>query len=149
MVFGRKETQNADMELAFPAIGDGDHWTSAVMGRWRVAYFAAPIQHLSMASMRYSVLAIALAGTAVASAQITLVDPGNVPVVGTSFQVHAGPWVAPLAGGEWQNYDLSALTDTATNTYSWMAPSESPNSGMFPDATLMLVSNGPDTVVSG
>jgi hypothetical protein len=99
-----------------------------------------------MISIRYAVSALALAGTLMASAQITLVDPGNVPVVGSSFQVKVGPWVAAGAGGEGQTYDFSAMEDTATNTYSWLAPSASPNAAMFPNATLMLVNNGPDTI---
>ena len=96
--------------------------------------------------MRYPVLALALAGSVIASAQITLVDPGNVPVVGSSFQVHVGPWAAAGANGEWQDFDYSALVDTATNTYHWLSPSASPNAAMFPNATLMLVSDGPDTI---
>ncbi len=99
-----------------------------------------------MVSLRYSVSALALASTLMASAQITLVDPGNVPMVGSSFQVHVGPWIAAGTSGAWQAYDYSSMVDTATNTYHWLAPSASPNAAMFPNATLMLVNNGPDTL---
>jgi len=99
-----------------------------------------------MASIRYAFSAFALTSALMAGAQITLVDPGNVPVVGSTFQVHAGAWTASGNGGEWQAYDFSALVDTATNTYNWRDPAESPNAAMFPNATLMLVNNGPDTI---
>ena len=99
-----------------------------------------------MVSIRYTVSALALASSLMAAAQITLVDPGNVPVVGSSFQVHVGQWVAAGTSGAWQAYDFSALVDTASNTYHWLAPSASPNASMFPTATLMLVNNGPDTI---
>jgi hypothetical protein len=99
-----------------------------------------------MASIRYPVFALALTSTLMAGAQITLVDPGNMPVVGSDFLMHFGPWMAPEAGGEWQAYDFSTLVDTATNTYHWKDPSESSNSSMFPNATLMLVNEGPDTI---
>lgn len=96
--------------------------------------------------MRYAVSALALASTLVAGAQVSLAYPDNTPVVGSSFPVHAGAWVAPGPGGAWQTYDYSNLVDTATNTYQWLAPSTSPNAGLFPNANLMLVSNGPDTL---
>lgn len=96
--------------------------------------------------MRYPALALALASTVIVNAQVTLADPANVPVVGSSFQVHVGPWVASGTNGEWQNYDFSTMVDTATNTYQWRSPSDGPNPSLFPNATLMLVNNGPDTI---
>lgn len=100
-----------------------------------------------MALARYSAVALFLPLAFAAGAQsITLVDPGNVPLVGSSYLVNKAAYLAPVAGGAGMNYDFSGMTSTETLTYMWAAPTVSPNAGMFPNATLALTNGGPDTV---
>lgn len=100
-----------------------------------------------MVLARYTVLALAFPLACAAGAQsITLVDPGNVPVPGSSFLVHRGAYVAPQPGGADQFFDLSALTSTSSKTYSWQDPASLPNGGQFPEAEFALTNEGPDTI---
>lgn len=100
-----------------------------------------------MVLARYTVLALAFPLACAAGAQsITLVDPGNVPVPGSSFLVHRGAYVAPQPGGAGQFFDLNALTSTSSTTYSWQDPASLPNGGQFPEAEFALTNEGPDTI---
>ena len=67
-----------------------------------------------MASFRYAASFLTLASSLMAGAQsITLVDPGNIPLVDGDFMVHTGPYMSPAAAGPGQAYDFSALVETA------------------------------------
>lgn len=107
----------------------------------------APIKTEHMALARYSAVALFLPLALAAGAQsITLVDPGNVPVNGSSFLVHRGSYVDAGLTGEGVLYNFSALNSTSSRTYAWQDPATLPNGGQFPNAEFALTNEGPDTV---
>lgn len=111
-----------------------------------LSYFANQIIR-SMLVIRYSTIVLFLAVSSMVDAQsITLVDPGNTPVVGSSFLMHTGAYSSPLAGGADQLFDLSGLSETSTKTYTWALPSISPIASQYPGADLALVNGGLDTL---
>lgn len=80
-----------------------------------------------------------------ASAQISLNDPDNVPVVGNSFPIHKAAFAAPPAGGANVDFDYSALVETGVGLWTCIDPSSYSNAAAFPTASRAMA-NGLDTV---
>lgn len=95
---------------------------------------------------RYSALFLAIRFALAATAQPTLVAPGNVPVPDDEFTVHRGAYTATTAGGADQLFDFSALSIGSTLTYQWKNPADLPNGSGYPGAQFALVNGGADTI---
>lgn len=95
---------------------------------------------------RYPALFLAFAAALAATAQPTLVAPGNVPAPGNGFTVHRGAYVATPAGGAGEVFNYSTLSSASTLTYQWRSPGDLPNGGVFPGAQFALVNGGADTI---
>lgn len=95
---------------------------------------------------RYPALLLAFTVTLAATAQPTLVAPGNVPAPGNGFTVHRGAYTAIPAAGASQVFNYASLSSGSTLTYQWRSPGDLPNGGAFPGAQFALVNGGADTI---
>lgn len=75
----------------------------------------------------------------------TLVDPGNVPVVGNTFLVHATAYTDPGAAGSGITWDFSSLLTDSLITFEVIDVGASQWASTFPDAEY-AVTDGSDTL---
>ncbi|HEX2616276.1 MAG TPA: T9SS type A sorting domain-containing protein [Flavobacteriales bacterium] len=88
-----------------------------------------------------STLLAALALTLSVHAQPTLTFATNAPVIGTSYTLHYGSYVAPGNAGALQSWDLSGLSNDSTDVLQMVAPSTTTNGAQFPTATMAELSS--------
>lgn len=110
----------------------------------RLRFASITITHMILD--RYPALLLAFPLAFAASAQPTLVAPGNVPIPGDGFTVHRGAHTVPPGSGENQTFNFSSLSGTSTLTYQWRNPADLPNGSGFPGAQFALVNGGADTI---
>jgi len=83
-----------------------------------------------------------IANVVVAFAQPTISASGVNPVIGDQLIMATATYVSPGNSGASQTWNLSSMTSSASNTYTAVATSSTPNGSSFPNSNVALGSGG-------